>query len=87
VPFLPARPGRLRPLRVVAVGALGLAVGVGATLAVDGLRGGGGPAASVRRLDLPAGAGPAGAAPAGAVPSPRPGRSLPAPPGPRSSGS
>jgi hypothetical protein len=72
VPFLPARPGRLRPLRVVAVGALGLAVGVGATLAVDGLRGGGGPAASVRRLDLPAGAGPAGAAPAGAVAQARP---------------
>jgi hypothetical protein len=39
---------------VVGVGALGLAVGIGATLAVHGLRGGGGPVVSVRRLDLPA---------------------------------
>jgi hypothetical protein len=41
-------------LKVVGVGALGLAVGVGATLAVNGLRGGGDPVASVQRLDLPA---------------------------------
>jgi hypothetical protein len=52
VPFLPARPGRL--VHVLGVGALGLAVGVGATLAVGGLRGGGDPVASVQRLDLPA---------------------------------
>jgi hypothetical protein len=54
VPFLPARPGHLRTLRIVGVGALGLAVGIGATLAVSGLRGGGDPVASVQRLDLPA---------------------------------
>jgi hypothetical protein len=52
VPALPPRPGRV--LQVVGVGALGLAVGIGATLAVHGLRGGGDPVASVRRLDLPA---------------------------------
>jgi hypothetical protein len=52
VPFLPSRPRRL--MQVVGVGALGLAVGVGATLAVGGLRGGGDPVASVQRLDLPA---------------------------------
>jgi hypothetical protein len=54
VPFLPARPGHLRTLRIVGVGALGLAVGIGATLAVNGLRGDGDPVASVQRLDLPA---------------------------------
>jgi hypothetical protein len=52
VPFLPAPPRRL--VQVVGVGALGLAVGIGATLAVNGLRGGGDPVASVQRLDLPA---------------------------------
>jgi hypothetical protein len=52
VPVLPTRPGRV--LHVVGVGALGLAVGIGATLALHGLRGGGGPVASVQRLDLPA---------------------------------
>jgi hypothetical protein len=52
VPFPSPRPGRL--LHVVGVGALGLAVGIGATLAVNGLRGGGDPVASVQRLDLPA---------------------------------
>jgi len=41
-------------LQAVGVGALGLAVGIGATLAVNGLRGGGDPVASVQRLDLPA---------------------------------
>jgi hypothetical protein len=67
VPFLPARPGRPRPLRVAAVGLLGLAVGVGATLAAGQL-GGGEPAASVRRLDLPAGGAAAGAGAAGLPP-------------------
>jgi hypothetical protein len=52
VPFLPSRPRRL--VHVVGVGALGLAVGIGATLAAGGLRGGGDPVASVQRLDLPA---------------------------------
>jgi hypothetical protein len=56
VPSFPARPGRGRLLRVVGVGAAGLAVGVGATLAVHGLGGRAEPAASVARLDLPAGA-------------------------------
>jgi hypothetical protein len=51
VPVLPARPRRL--IAVVGVGALGLAVGIGATLAVHGLRGGG-PVASVQRLALAA---------------------------------
>jgi hypothetical protein len=52
VPVLPPRPRHL--VHVVGVGALGLAVGIGATLAVHGLRGGGDPVASVQRLDLPA---------------------------------
>jgi hypothetical protein len=52
VPSMSPRPRRL--LHVVGVGALGLAVGIGATLAVGGLRGGGDPVASVQRLDLPA---------------------------------
>ena len=51
MPFPPSRPGRL--VQVLGVGALGLAVGIGATLAVNGLRGGGDPVASVQRLDLP----------------------------------
>jgi hypothetical protein len=61
VPFPSPRPGRL--MHVVGVGALGLAVGIGATLAVNGLRGGGDPVASVQRLDLPAT--PAATRPAG----------------------
>jgi hypothetical protein len=57
VPFAPARPGR-RPLaRAAAVAVAGLAVGIGATLAVDGLGAGPERAGSVRRLDLPAQAG------------------------------
>ena len=44
-------PARL--VRVAAVGALGLAVGVGATVAVAGLRGQPDTVASVQRLDLP----------------------------------
>jgi hypothetical protein len=62
VPFAAARPGRRRLLRVVGVGVVGIAVGVGATLAVDGLGGRGDPKASVQRLQLPgdgATAGPA----------------------------
>ena len=61
MPFLSPRSRRL--VQVVGVGALGLAVGIGATLAVSGLRGGGDPVASVQRLDLPAT--PATTAPAG----------------------
>jgi hypothetical protein len=49
---------------VVGVGVAGIAVGVGVTLAAAGLGGGAGRAASVQRLDLPAGA----AAPAAATP-------------------
>jgi hypothetical protein len=49
---------------VVGVGVAGIAVGVGVTLAAAGLGGGPGRAASVQRLDLPAGA----AAPAAATP-------------------
>jgi hypothetical protein len=56
-----ARPGRLRLLRVVGVGVAGIAVGVGVTLAAHGLGGGAERAASVRRLDLPAGPTPAAA--------------------------
>jgi hypothetical protein len=57
-----ARPDRHRLLRLTGIGLLGLAVGIGATVAVS--RAGGRPerAASVQRLDLPAGAAPAGAA-------------------------
>jgi hypothetical protein len=66
VPSSAARPGRRRLLRVVGVGVVGVAVGVGATLAVHGLGGGSDHAASVRRLDLPAAAaGAAAPAPAG----------------------
>jgi hypothetical protein len=54
VPVVPARPGR-RLLRVAGVGVAGIAVGVGVTLAAHGLGGGADRAASVRRLDLPAG--------------------------------
>jgi len=43
-----------RLLRAVGVGAIGLVVGIGATVAVNGLRGRGDPVASVQRLDLPA---------------------------------
>jgi hypothetical protein len=54
VPLDPARPDRHRLLRLAGIGVLGIAVGVGATLAMH--RAGAGPerAASVRRLDLPA---------------------------------
>jgi hypothetical protein len=55
-------PGR-RLLATAAVGALGLAIGVGATVAVSGLRGQTGTAASVQRLDLPGQAAEAAPAP------------------------
>ena len=56
MPWNFATPAFRRLLRVAGIGALGIALGVGATLAVDGLGGAGRaePAASVRRLDLPA---------------------------------
>jgi hypothetical protein len=65
--FAPPAPRRL--LRVAGIGALGIALGVGATLAVDGLGGAGRAerAASVQRLDLPAGAPSAADRPAEAV--------------------
>jgi hypothetical protein len=74
VPSNAARPGRRRLLRLVGVGVVGIAVGVGATLAVHGLGGGSGRAASVRRLDLPAaaGAGPANRSMAGGAAGPVP---------------
>jgi hypothetical protein len=64
VPGTATRPGPRRLLRVVGVGVAGIAVGVGVTLAAAGLGGGADRAASVQRLDLPAGA----AAPAAATP-------------------
>ena len=63
MPLPAARPDRRRLLRVVGVGLVGIAVGVGATLAAHGL-GGADRAASVQRLDLPAG----GVAPAAPTP-------------------
>jgi hypothetical protein len=69
VPVLSLRPDR-RLLWLVAVGAVGLAVGVTATV-VSGGPGGGDPVASVRRLDLPGG--PAeGRVDADAAPAARP---------------
>jgi hypothetical protein len=58
VPLNAARPDRRRLLRVAGVGLLGLAIGVGATLAAHGLGGSPERAASVQRLDLPAGTAP-----------------------------
>jgi hypothetical protein len=70
VPLPAARPDRRRLLRVVGVGVAGIAVGVGITLAAHGLGGGADRAASVRRLDLPAGGvAPAAQAPGGAAAS------------------
>ena len=62
MPLTAARPGRRRLVRLAGAGVVGIAVGVGATLALHGL-GDTDRAASVRRLDLPAAAAPA--APAG----------------------
>ena len=59
MPLFAARPDRRRLLRLAGAGVLGLAVGVGATLAVHGLGGRPERAASVQRLALPAGAAPA----------------------------
>jgi len=73
VPSSSARPGSRRLLSLVGIGVVGLAVGVGATVAVDGLRGHGDREASVRRLQLPGGraaaepAGPAAVRAAGPV--------------------
>ena len=70
MPLFAARPDRRRLLRVAGAGVLGLAVGVGATLAVHGLGGRPERAASVQRLDLPAAAPsatPAGSGRAGAA--------------------
>jgi hypothetical protein len=62
VPVAAARPRR-RLLRLAGAGVAGIAVGVGVTLAAAGLGGGADRAASVQRLDLPAGvAAPAPAA-------------------------
>ena len=70
MPLPAARPDRRRLLRVLGVGVAGIAVGVGITLAVHGLGGGADRAASVRRLDLPAGGvAPAAQAPGGAAAS------------------
>jgi hypothetical protein len=70
VPLPAARPDRRRLLRVVGVGLVGIAVGIGATLAAHGLGGGPDRAASVQRLDLPAGdAAPAAQAPGEATAS------------------
>ncbi|HET9290571.1 MAG TPA: hypothetical protein VFQ49_05760, partial [Actinomycetes bacterium] len=57
MPWNFALPAPRRLLRITGIGALGIALGVGATLAVDGLGGAGRAerAASVQRLDLPAG--------------------------------
>ena len=56
MPGRSARPDRRRLLRLAGVGVLGIAVGVGATLGLAQSGGGPRPAASVQRLDLPAGA-------------------------------
>ncbi len=60
MPVIAARPDRRRLLRLVGVGVVGIAVGVGATLALHGP--GGGRGASVQRLDLPAATAPAASA-------------------------
>jgi hypothetical protein len=70
VPVTAARPDRRRLLRVIGVGLVGIAVGVGATLAAHSLGGTAERAASVRRLDLPAdGVAPAAQAPGEATAS------------------
>jgi hypothetical protein len=74
VPVVAARPDRRRLLRLAGIGALGIALGVGATLVAGGPGGAGraGRAASVQRLDLPAGAAPAAAAAEAMAPAPVP---------------
>jgi hypothetical protein len=66
VPVVAARPDRRRLLRLAGAGVLGIALGVGATLGLAAHGDRSRPAASVRRLDLPAG-GPAAGAAGGAV--------------------
>jgi hypothetical protein len=74
VPVVSVRPGR-RLLRVAGVGVAGIALGVGVTLAAHGLGGGADRAASVQRLDLPAGmAAPAAPAADGDAGASAPGR-------------
>jgi hypothetical protein len=74
VPWTVARPVPRRLLRMAGIGALGIALGVGATVAVDGLGGGSqaGRAASVQRLDLPADGAPAPAPAEAMAPTPAP---------------
>jgi hypothetical protein len=62
VPLQSARPARRRLLRLAGIGVLGIAMGVGATLAAHRAGGRPAPAASVQRLDLPADASQPGAA-------------------------
>jgi len=69
VPVIAARPDRRRLLRLVGVGVVGIAVGVGATLALHGPGGGGDRGASVQRLDLPAAAAPAASRPGAGAPA------------------
>jgi hypothetical protein len=70
VPLTAARPHRHSLLRLVGVGVVGIALGVGATAALAGIGGRAEPAASVRRLDLPASAAGAAAGPALAAAAP-----------------
>jgi hypothetical protein len=74
VPVVAARPDRRRLLRLAGIGALGIAIGVGATLVAGGPGGAdrAGRAASVQRLDLPAGAAPAAAPAEAMAPAPMP---------------
>ena len=61
MPVVAARPDRRRLLRLAGAGLLGIALGVGATLALAAHGAGDGSRpASVERLDLPAGGVPAG---------------------------
>jgi len=69
VPVIAARPDRRRLLRLVGVGVVGIAVGVGATLALHGPGGDGDRGASVQRLDLPAAAAPAASRPGAGAPA------------------
>jgi len=62
VPVVAARPARRRLLRLAGAGVLGIALGVGATLALAGHGSRSRPVASVRRLDLPAAGASAGTA-------------------------
>jgi hypothetical protein len=70
VPLTAARPHPRHLLRLVGVGVVGIALGVGATAGLAGIGGRAERAASVQRLDLPAGA--AGAAVPGRAPAAAP---------------